>query len=47
MLGMFAPSESFIARGEEKVEKAVEIYNKFFSAEAPERISDYYMNDVI
>ena len=44
---MFAPSDDFIARGEDKVERAIEVYNKFFDDKAPQKIGDYYMNDVI
>ena len=47
MLGMFSPSEDFIARGEEKVEKAIKVHNKFFGEDSTEKISDYYINDVI
>jgi hypothetical protein len=47
MLGMFAPSDDFISRGEDKVERAIEVYNKFFDDKAPQKIGDYYMNDVI
>mgnify|MGYP003654253703 FL=1 len=47
MLGMFTPSEDFISRGEEKVERAIEVYKKFFIDDAPKKIDDYYINDVI
>jgi hypothetical protein len=47
MLGMFTPSEEFIARGEEKVERAVEVYNKFFIDNAPQKVEDYYITNVI
>ena len=47
MLGMFEPSDSFVARGEEKVEKAVEVYNKFFAPNAPENVEDYFIVETL
>jgi len=47
MLGMFKPSDDFVARGEEKVVKAVEVYNKFFAPDAPEDVRDYYIDDIL
>ena len=47
MLGIFTPSEDFIARGEEKVERAVEVYNRFFSPDAPDNVEDYFINQTI
>ena len=47
MLGMFTPSKDFISRGEEKFERAIEVYKKFFIDDAPKKIDDYYINDVI
>ena len=47
MLGLFRPTEEFIRRGEQKVERAIEVYNKFFSEDAPHTIDDYYMEEYI
>lgn len=47
MLGKFVPSADFVARGEEKVEKAIEVYRSFFSDEATEDINSYYINEVL
>jgi len=47
MLGMFTPSEDFVARGEEKVEKAVEVYNKFFAPNAPQNVEDYFITQTL
>lgn len=44
MLGVFRPTEEFIRRGEGKVEKAIEVYNKFFSEDAELTIDDYYID---
>ena len=44
MLGVFRPTEDFIRRGEGKVEKAIEVYNKFFSEDAELTIDDYYID---
>ena len=45
MLGVFEPTESFIQSGEEKVEKALEIYNKFFSKNATENIDEFFIKE--
>lgn len=47
MLGIFRPTEEFIKRGEEKVEKAVEVYNKFFGPNPTENIEYYYMDEML
>jgi len=47
MLGMYRPSDSFVARGEEKVERAIEVYKKFFAEDAPERLDEYFINEVL
>jgi hypothetical protein len=46
-LGIFRPSEDFIKRGERKVEKAVEVYNNFFSDSADKSIDDFYIEEYI
>lgn len=47
MLGLFRPTDEFIKRGEQKVERAIEVYNKFFSEDAPHTIDDYYIEEYI
>tara|TARA_R110002020_G_C16236217_1_gene768783 strand:+ start:497 stop:1237 length:741 start_codon:yes stop_codon:yes gene_type:complete len=43
-LGKFTPSEDFLARGEEKVEKAIEVYDKFFNPKKENyNINNYYI----
>ena len=46
-LGIFRPSEDFIKRGEQKVERAVEVHEMFFGKNATENIDDYYTDDYI
>jgi len=41
MLGIFEPNEQFLDRGKEKVFQAIEVYNKFFGANATEDIEQY------
>jgi len=45
MLGVYEPTESFIQSGEEKVERALEIYNKFFSKDATENIDEFFIKE--
>ena len=40
-LGIFDFSSTFLSGGQEKVERAVEVYNKFFSNESTEDINAY------
>lgn len=47
MLGMFKPSAEFIERGHEKVKKAVEVYNMFFSDSATHNVDTYYVNELL
>ncbi len=46
-IGVFTTSPAFLESGEQKVIKAVEIYNKFFSQDSPEDISDYFISDTL
>ncbi|MHA1869192.1 MAG: PD-(D/E)XK nuclease-like domain-containing protein [Candidatus Heimdallarchaeaceae archaeon] len=45
MLGVYEPTDSFIQSGEEKVERALEIYNKFFSKDATENIDEFFIKE--
>ncbi len=47
MLGIFRPTEDFIRGGREKVRKAVDVYNKFFSKDATEDINFFYVEDYL
>ena len=44
-LGMFEPTQEFLERGEQKVERAIGIYNDFFSDTSKEDINTYYINE--
>lgn len=46
-LGIYKPSQEFVDRGEQKVLKAIEIYNKFFSKKATEDINEFYVQDIL
>ena len=44
-LGIYRPTTEFLERGEDKVERAVEVYKKFFADNAKENINDYYIEE--
>lgn len=44
-LGIYRPTTEFLERGEDKVERAVEVYKKFFAEIAKENINDYYIEE--
>lgn len=44
-LGIFRPTENFIKGGEAKVIKAIEVYNRYFANDAPDDISNYYIDE--
>ena len=46
-LGIFYPSEDFLEYGKEKVERAIEVYNKFYSKHAKEDIQNYIIKEVL
>jgi hypothetical protein len=46
-LGMYRPSEEFVGNGEEKVEKALEVYQKFFGDNPTEDIDNYFINETL
>jgi hypothetical protein len=49
MLGKFIPTEDFLTRGEEKVEKAIDVYNTFFNPlllkESKKNIKNHYITE--
>mgnify|MGYP003644811526 CR=1 FL=1 len=47
MLGIYRPTEEFVKRGEEKVERAVEVYLKFFGDNPTENIEYYYIDELL
>ena len=46
-LGIYYPSETFLSYGKEKVERAIEVYNKFFSKDAKEDIETYIIKETL
>jgi len=46
-LGIFHPSEAFINSGEEKVIRAIEVYNKYFGPNAIDDVQNYFINEVL
>lgn len=46
-LGIFRPSEQFVAGGEEKVIRAIEVYRKFFGDNPTDDINSYYIDEVL
>lgn len=46
-LGIYHPSQTFLEYGKEKVERAIEVYNKFYSKDAEENIESYIIKEVL
>ena len=46
-LGIYHPSQKFLEYGKEKVERAIEVYNKFYSKDAKEDIETYVIKEVL
>ena len=44
-LGIYHPSEEFVARGEEKVNRAVSVYHKFFGENPKDDINEYFITE--
>ena len=47
MMGIYRPTEEFVKGGEFKVEKAIEVYNKFYSRDAELDIETFYYNEFL
>ena len=47
MLGKFVVSDESLERGKAKVERAVEVYRKFFGDNPTDDINQYYYEDEI
>jgi len=47
VLGIFRPTEDFVKGGEIKVGKAIEVYNKYFSAKPTDDIVNYYIDEYL
>ena len=46
-LGVFRPTENFIRGGELKVEKAIEVYKKFFAEDSENDVSNHYIDETL
>lgn len=46
-MGIFRPSEDFVKRGEDKVERAIEVYNKFFGTHKTIDLDEYVIDEVL
>jgi len=46
-MGVFRPTEEFIKGGEEKVKRAVEVYNTFFGDNPKEELSSYFIDEYL
>ena len=47
MMGMYEPSEEFILRGREKVERALEVHDRFFGPDATSTIETFYITQTL
>jgi hypothetical protein len=47
ILGIFEPNKSFLERGEEKVFKAIDVYQKFFGDNPSEDIEQYIVYELL
>jgi hypothetical protein len=46
-LGLFRPSEEFVKGGEEKVERAMEVYYRYFGPNPTDDIDNYFINETL
>lgn len=46
-LGMYEPSEDFVLRGRDKVERALEVHDKFFGPDATHNIETFYIKETL
>jgi hypothetical protein len=46
-LGMYEPSEDFILRGRDKVERALEVHDRFFGPDATHTIETFYIQETL
>jgi hypothetical protein len=47
ILGIFRPTEAFVKSGEEKVGRAIEVYNKYFGSNPSDDIENYYIDEFL
>lgn len=46
-LGVFTPSAEFLSYGEEKVKRAVAVWQRYFGPDAVDDVSNHYINEVL
>jgi hypothetical protein len=46
-LGVYTPTDEFIRRGEEKVEQAIQVWERFFGPNKTEDIENFYINETL
>jgi len=46
-LGIYHPGKTFLDYGKEKVERAIDVYNKFYSDGATESIEEYVIKEIL
>ena len=46
-LGIYRPTESFVSGGEEKVKRAIAVYNKYFGPKPTDSIYNYYIEGIL
>ena len=46
-IGIFKPSEEFVSSGEQKVLRAIEVYDRFFSDNSSETVDDYFIEETL
>ena len=46
-MGMFETSQDFVLRGRDKVERALEVHDKFFGADATQSIETFYIKQTL
>tara|TARA_R110000803_G_scaffold56959_3_gene114675 strand:+ start:12712 stop:13461 length:750 start_codon:yes stop_codon:yes gene_type:complete len=47
MMGIYRPTDEFVKGGEHKVEKAIEVYEKFYGENATDNIESFYYDEFL
>jgi hypothetical protein len=46
-LGVYTPSEEFIRGGEDKVRRAIQVWERFFGPNKTEDVENFYINETL
>ena len=46
-IGIFETSEEFVEAGQENVQQAINVYDRYFSKDSIESVQDYIIKDVL